>query len=397
MALTEQELVDLRNTIVDEVRGISSKVEEQKKAGDEALGATQRQLADAQAELKKVQDTLLDLQAKMRAPGRGTAVEAVRGEEGMLRLKAFCNYLRKGSVELLTAEEQKALVEDATGAIVVPEETETELYRELPKVTVMRGLAGQRTITTNRIRRKSMTEVTVGWGKLELGGTLHEGDPTPSEDFQYVEDLNGLAKIGRDELADNDVNLEGFIVESFAQALGEKEDQGFMVGRGHATYGEPEGIFVSTALTDYNAGQAAAVTVDDFITLRQKLAPQYRNGASWLMNATTELAMMLLKDKDDQYLWQPSVQAGAPNLLLGYPVYNQEDIPDIPLAGSTAKVATFGNYRLGYRIVDRQGVLMQRLTELYAGAGLVGFLATKRVTGGVVRPKAIVRLVVPAA
>lgn len=398
--MTEAELIALRNTIVDEVRSIAAKAETETKAQGDALAATRTELENAKTTLADTQKSLLDLQAKMRAPGMGGGIERKDEDEGAaLRRKAFFNFFRKGSMDHLPEVERKALVEDATGSILVPYETEAEIYRALPKVTVMRGLAGQRTISGEKIRRRSMTEVQVGWGKLETGTPVTDTTLVPAEEFQYVEDLAGLAKIGRDELADTDVNLESYLVESFAIAMGEKEDSGFMVGRGHTTYQEPEGIFVTSALsaTTYNAGQDGAVTVDDFITLRQYLAPQYRAGASWLMNASTELALMILKDKEDQYLWQPSNQAGAPNLLLGYPVFNQEDIADVPDSGTAALVAAFGNFKLGYRIVDRQGILMQRLVEAYATAGIIGFLATKRVTGGVVRPKAIVRLNVPAS
>ena len=215
-----------------------------------------------------------------------------------------------------------------------------------------------------------------------------------------MEDLNGLTKVGKDELSDADTPLDVYISESFARAFGETEDKAFMIGTGH-DHEQPEGIFVSSALTPYtiNAGQAAAVKMDDFVKLRQALPAQYRTGASWLMNSMTEQALLLLKEDatSNKFIWEPSNQAGAPNLLLGYPVYDQEDIPDIPRAGSTALVAAFGNWRAGYRIVDRAGIAIQRIAELYATAGLIGFLATKRVTGGIIRPAAIRRLNIPAA
>lgn len=104
------------------------------------------------------------------------------------------------------------------------------------------------------------------------------------------------------------------------------------------------------------------------------------------MNSQTELFIQKLKDTTGQYLWQPSVQAGRPATFLGYPVYNQEDVPGIA-AGNKAVI--FGDFKAGYRILDRQNTSLTRLNELYAEQGLVGFRVKYRVGGAVVRPEAI--------
>ena len=295
--------------------------------------------------------------------------------------------------DVLTKEE-KALVSDATGQILIPEALEAEIYRSLPRVTVVRGLATVRQINTDRIRRRSLTEVQVGWGKLETGGTITEGTLTPSEDYQYVEDLYGLTKIGEDELMDTDVALESIVLDSFSRAIAEAEDTAFVVGRGH-TYGEPEGILNDANIEVVNAGQAGAITTDDVISLCYALAPQYRKNAVLIMNSQTEKALRLLKTTDGVYLWQPSLQAGAPATFNGYPVYNQDDIPTIPDSDEEAKVVIFGDLKAGYRVLDRLGMTIQRLVELYAEQGLVGFRVHFRVGGGVIRPDAIKVLMVP--
>jgi len=307
---------------------------------------------------------------------------------------AFFKFMRE-SISALLPEERKALVSDATGQILIPEELEAEIYRELPKITIIRSLATVRQIRTDRIRRRSLTEVTVGWGKLETGTAIAESTPTPSEEYQYVEDLYGLTKIGEDELMDTDVALEAIIVDSFSRAIAEAEDKAFITGTGHANK-QPEGILNSTDVEVVNAGQPAAITADDILKLIYEVPSQYRKNGVLIVNSKTELALRLLKDSNGQYLWQPSLQAGAPSTFAGYPVYNQDDIPVIPAAGTAAKVAIFGDIRSGYRILDRLGMTVQRLTELYAEQGLIGFKVHYRVGGGVVRPNALRVLQVPA-
>jgi HK97 family phage major capsid protein len=113
------------------------------------------------------------------------------------------------------------------------------------------------------------------------------------------------------------------------------------------------------------------------------------------MNRTTEKHFRALKDTTDRPLWEPSLQAGGPNMLLGYPVYQQADVPAIP-ADTAADVLIFGDVRAGYRILDRAGMTAQRLTELYAEQDLVGVKVKKRVGGGVIRANALRVLEVPA-
>ncbi|WP_434642748.1 phage major capsid protein [Thermoanaerobacterium thermosaccharolyticum] len=342
----------------------------------------------------KINERIAQLETMIKRPPMGDNGTKDNGQPSE-RKSAFFKFMREGK-SVLTPEEQKALVSDATGQILIPEELESEIYRELPKLTIIRSLATVRQTRSDRIRRRSLTEVTVGWGKLETGSTLTESTMTPDDDYQYVEDLYGLTKIGEDELMDTDVALESITTDSFSRAIAEAEDTAFVIGTGHANK-QPEGILNGTVVSRVNAGQVGAITADDILKLIYEVPAQYRQNGVLIVNSKTELAMRLLKDSNGQYLWQPSLQTGRPNSFAGYPVYNQEDIPDIPSAGTAADVAIFGDIRSGYRIIDRLGMTVQRLVELYAESGLVGFKAHYRVGGGVIRPDALRILNVPAA
>lgn len=314
-------------------------------------------------------------------------------ERAAQRRAAFMQFVRRGVGGL--APEQRALVEDTAGEILVPEDLEAEIYRAIPGLTVMRDLCGQRSTDRNRIRRRSLDEVSMGWGKLETGGTVADSMPdTPEEEWTYIEDLVGLALVGVDEFEDTDVDLESFISDSFARARGEAEDTGFAVGTGHADE-MPLGIFAPTGTGISTVAAAAnnALSVDDFLKLIYAVPGQYRKNGSFLVPSSTELHISTKKDSNGQYLWQPSVQAGRPNTFKGYEMHNQEDIAAIAAA---KKVASFGDYKAGYRIYDRRGLRVQRLVEKYATEGKVGFLVTSRVTGDVVRSDAIRILQTPA-
>lgn len=331
-------------------------------------------------------------------PVDGTGAASTEERQRQAR-SAFAAFIRGGRAGL--SPEQRALVENTAGEILVPEDLEAEIYRELPALTVMRGLATVRTTNRDRVRRRSLTEVSVGWGKLETAAqTLTDSMPvTPTEDYSYVEDLYGLAKIGEDEFDDTDVNLEGFVRDSFSRALGEAEDTGFAVGTGHSN-DEPVGIFsgnAATGITEVASGQAnlaAGLSADDFKKLIYATPAQYRRGGSFLMASATELALSILKDGNGRYLWEPNTQAGRPNSFLGYAINNQEDVATL---AASKLYAAFGDYKAGYRVLDRLGMTVQRLVELYAEDGMVGFKVRRRTSGDVVRPNAIRVLKAPAA
>ena len=307
-----------------------------------------------------------------------------------LRSQAFFNWMRHGRSGMSDIE-NRALVEDVTGQILVPEDLLAEIIRALPELTIMRNLTTPRTTNRDRVRIRSLTEVSMEWGKLETGSDVTETIPVPGEDWIYVEDLTGLAKIGRDELQDADYNLRAYIADSFANARAETEDTAFAIGTGHANQ-QPDGIAVDTDITNVNLDTADTITVEDLIELVYTLPAKYRKRASFLMHSQCEMAIRNLRAEVAEgfygdFLWQPSVQEGRPNRLLGYPVYNQDDM-NYPADTVAAKNIIFGDFKAGYRILDRAQMAIARLDELYAEAGLIGFLAYFRVGGGIVRTNA---------
>ncbi len=320
-------------------------------------------------------------------PGAGDPTEAEKA-----RKDAFYKWVRGGD-QALAPEERKALVEDATGQYLVEPELDAEIVRTLPKITIIRPMVTTRTIGKDRIKMRSLGEVTTGWGKLETGADIPEADMTPgAPTYQYVEDLYGLAKIGEDELMDSDVNLEPILADSFSRAIGETEELAFIKGAGHDS-NQPEGITINTTLiaATITGGTSGVVLVEEFLDIMYACPQQFRRNGQFVVNSATELALRKLRagsggaaaEELGPFLWQPSVQAGLPNTFLGKPIHCQDDMET--LAGTEKVIAIFGDFKAGYRIIDRAGMTLQRLTELYAEAGLVGFKIHKRVGGSVMR------------
>jgi len=376
------------NTLVGEFR---TKLEAQEKGR-----ITKAEFTEFEA---KITPRIDMLETQIRRPGLAAAGDtAGEVKEGQAEYrKAFLSFYRTGRLDLCDkaqkyAIERKALVADTTGQILIPEELEAEIYRSLPKINVIRQYCLVQTTIRDRRRRRSLTEVTVAWGKLETGAVPPESTPVPSEDWQYVEDLNGLAKIGKDELADTDTALESTVIDSFSRAIAETEETAFTVGTGHS-FQQAEGILNGSVVTRVATAAADAIAIDDMLNLCYAVPRQYRKNGVFFVPSTTELALRKLRVVSagpvyGEYLWQPSVQAGKPATFAGYPIENQEDIPAIA-SSSACDIAVFGDLRAGYRVLDRQGMTLQRLVELFTTAGLVGILVGSRVTGGVIRPDAM--------
>lgn len=285
--------------------------------------------------------------------------------------------------------EVRALVEDTNGAVLVPDDTSNELVRTIAGLVVMRSLASVRQTSLYRVPRKGISEVSVGWGSLERGTTVTDSMPSkPTKDWIYAEDLNGLAKIGVDELADTDVNLEAYLRDSFSRALAEAEDTAFTVGTGHSDE-QPAGWAKSTEITALTGSSAtyagtedkAYAIIDDLLKLTYKVPERVRSRSAFVMNSATALFVQTRRDSSSgQSFWQPSTQAGTPPRLHGYPVRMQDDVAQI---AASKVIAGFGDWAQGYRIIDRLGMTVQRMNEKYAEAGQVGFLIRRRVGGGV--------------
>lgn len=409
MELTKEE----KQAIIDEAKAsfekeakadiekINKLIADERKAHEEMLKGkiTEAEFKEYQEKSHKTETELKErldkIETKLSRPGIEMPGDKKEVPGAAEYKAAFFNFLRDGRLVLeekvqkyLESYQKKALVSDTTGQILFPEELEAEIYRALPKINVIRRYATVRPTGRDKIRRRSLTEVLVGWGKLELGKEAVETDVVPGEAWQYVEDMEGLAKIGKDELADTDVALEGIITDSFARAQADKEEEGFIKGTGH-TNQQPDGILNGTTITRVLTVAADAIAIDDVLNLIYAVPAQYRQNGVLFFPSSTHLALRLLKSEVEKiYLWQPNVQAGQPATFAGYPIEASEDIPAIG-SSTSCDIGFFGDLRAGYRILDRQGMTVQRILELFTLAGLVGILVSKRVGGGVIRPDAI--------
>lgn len=270
---------------------------------------------------------------------------------------------------------------DADGGYLVPTDFENQILQELEEENIVRRLA--KVIRTQHERKIPVaTGHSVAQWTAE-NAAYQESNPTFGQKQIDAYKLTDLCRVSTELLQDSAFNIEEYIRKEFARAFGIAEEEAFCVGTGT---NQPTGIFTANGGTvGVTAASGTAITVDEVISLVYALKSPYRRNAKFLMNDATVSILRKLKDQNGAYLWQPSVQAGEPDRLLGYEIYTSPYVPTVA-AGSLA--IAFGDFK-NYWIGDRMGRTVQRLNELYATNGQIGYVATERVDGKVILPEAI--------
>ena len=314
-------------------------------------------------------------------PGFNANGETKKGRASEAYNEAFWKVMRnKHSFDVQNALQVGT---DSEGGYLVPDEFERTLVEALLEENIFRGLA--KVITTSSGDRKIpvvASKGTASW--VDEEGLIPESDDSFGQVSIGAYKLATMIKVSEELLNDSVFNLESYIAREFAGRIGAKEEEAFFIGNGT---GKPTGIFNATggAELGVTAASATAITFDELMDLFYSLKSPYRKNATFVTNDATVKMIRKLKDGNGQYLWQPSMQAGQPDTILNRPVKTSSFVPNVEAGAKTVAFGDFGYYW----VADRQGRSFQRLNELFAATGQVGFRATQRVDGKLILPEAI--------
>lgn len=271
---------------------------------------------------------------------------------------------------------------DTDGGYLVPEEYDSRLIEGLEEENIFRRLGT--TITTSGERKINIAGSKPAAAWIDEGEALTFGDAKFDQINLDAHKLHVAVKVTEELLYDNAFGLENYLIRAFSRALANAEEDAFLNGDGT---GKPLGIFAEQGGGEIGvtAASATEITADEIINLVYALKRPYRKKAKFIMNDATIAALRKLKDENGQYLWQPSLQAGEPDRLFGYEVMTSAYVPVIE-AGKP--VIAFGDFSY-YNIGDRGVRSFAELKELFAGNGMVGFVAKERVDGKLVLAEAV--------
>jgi HK97 family phage major capsid protein len=304
--------------------------------------------------------------------------------------EAFNLYLRKGVVPA----ELKAMsaTTDVEGGYAVVNELSATMCQVLRDSSPIRQLATVVEVSSEAFEMLAdPNDVGSAW-TTETGAR----NETSTADLGKIRiptfELYAEPRITQKLIDDARFDVETWLANKVADRFARVENTAFISGtgvtqpRGITTYpaGTTFGTTIERVKTGVSGNWPAANPADVLLDLTQLLKISYANGAAFLLNRSLMSDVRKFKGSDGQYIWQPSYQAGHPALLLGYPVYIAEDMPN--KSASSVSVA-FGNFRLGYTVVDRIGTRVLR--DPFTAKPYVKFYTTKRVGGDVTNTDAI--------
>jgi HK97 family phage major capsid protein len=304
---------------------------------------------------------------------------------------AFEAYVRSGDDRHLRGLEAKAMSYGSgqDGGYLVPDELEAAIGRRLAQISPIRGIASVRQVSGAVLKKPfAATGPATGW-VAESASRPQTASPNLSELHFQTAELYAMPAATASLLEDSAVDLDQWISAEIETAFAEQEGAAFVNGDGT---NKPTGFLaapqvaeaswewgkIGTLATGVSGALPASDPSDVLIDLVYALKSGYRQNAAFVMNRRTQATLRKLKDADGNYLWQPPAQPGGKAMLLGFPVVETEDMPNI--AANAVPIA-FGDFARGYLVVDRTGVRVLR--DPYSSKPYVLFYTTKRIGGGV--------------
>ena len=332
-----------------------------------------RRAEEMEAELNKPVNTPIT-----NKPQMGTG-EVKTGRASDEYRKAMLSALRSNFRQVSNVLQEGV---DADGGYLVPEEYDKRIIDILDEENILRGLGTKISTSGQHKINIAASKPAAAW--IEEGEALTFGDATFDQIFLDAHKLHVAVKITEELLYDNAFGLESYIITQFGKAIANAEEDAFLNGDG---VGKPTGLFHETkgGQVSITTAKANAIAADEIIDLVYSLKRPYRKRASFIVNDSTLGLLRKLKDGNGAYMWQPALTAGEPDRLFGYGIHTSQFAPELE-AGKP--VLSFGDYSY-YNIGDRGSRSFQELRELFAGNGMIGYVAKERVDGILVLPEAV--------
>ena len=347
---------------------------------------TRDKLDKVSADVLSLQSALDTAMAKIAAGGAGGNGARVKDPE---YTKAFSQHIRKGEVQ---ASLNKGTA--AEGGYVAPIEWDRTITDKLILVSPMRSIARVQQISTAGFSKLFNLRGTVSGWVGENAARPETGTPTMGSMNYLLGEIYANPFATQQLLDDALIDLESWLAAEVQTEFAFQENVAFISGTGannrpngiltYVTGGANAAVHPFGAITTVNSGAAATLTADGIVRLVHALPSAFTPNARFAMNRNTQRDAMLLKDTTNQYLWQPSYQAGMPSTLNGYPLVEMPAMPDLAAA---SKSVLFGDFDQSYLIVD--GIGSRILRDPFSSKPYISFYTTKRVGGGLLNPEAM--------
>ena len=361
---------------------------EKRGAADVLTSEKVARISDSLDAQKRQLDELLLKQARPRLE---TGAHAVHDQRVVEHKQAFDAYVRAGEFSGLREIEKKALSAGSgpDGGYLAPPNTEEEVLRRLSLLSPIRGIASVRRVSVGTYKKAfSTVGAAAGWVG-ETASRPQTASPTLAELSFPAMELYAMPAATQTILDDAVLDIDRWLADEIETAFAEQESAALVNGSGTS---QPKGFLNYTKVangswswgnigylaTGVAGGFAVSNPSDQLVDLIYALKGTFRQNASFVMNRKTQAVVRKFKSSTGEYLWTPPAAVGQPALLMGFPVVEVEEMPDI---ATGAYAVAFGDFRRGYLVVDRLGLRVLR--DPYSAKPYVLFYTPKRVGGGV--------------
>lgn len=388
---------------VEKLSAELDKLDEMKTAIDNIMKTANRPKNDTEAKaeaelIAEVKSFNLMLRADYQSKGKTAPAEV--DAKGYAEYKsAFFKVMTGTPMNSLSGDEQKAMSagSDPDGGYLLPPSTVGRMVSKIYEQSTMRQLATVQSISTDKLEGiVDNNEADAGWVS-ELGTRSDTSTPQVGKYEIQAHEMYAMPKASQKILDDAATDVEGWLAGKVADKFARVEGAGFTTGTG---VGQPRGLFAyATAATADDTrtwgtfehivtganGTFHTTKADPLQDMIGAFKDHYLQNATWLMRREVRTAIRKMKEAtSDRYLWEPSLQAGQPDRLLGYPARVDQYVP--AMATGSLSLA-FGDIREAYTIIDRMGI--RTLRDPYTAKPYVVFYSTKRTGGGAVNFEAV--------
>lgn len=375
------------------------RIDEIKAACDEIQKQLARPLPGSDTEAKDLDVECKSFNNARRAASPTAQVPEISVDEYKAYKSAFVSFMRKADINALSDAERKAMSAgtDSDGGYLMPVATVGRTAKRIYELSPIRQIANVMNISGDALEGlNDIDEASAGWVS-EIGARSDSSTPQLGKYRIEAFEQYAMPKITQKLLDDAAVDVEAWLAAKVADKMARVEASAFVIGNG---VGQPRGFTDYTTAATGDAtrtwgtlehvktganGAFHTTQADPLFDLIAAFKPGYLQNAKWVTTRAVIAAIRKFKTSTTlEYIWQPGLQLGMPDKLLGYPVVNVQDMP--ALATDSLSMA-FGDFNEGYQIVDRLG--MRTLRDPFTAKPYVVFYTIKRTGGGVVNFEAI--------
>ena len=366
-----QKLIDKRAKLLKDMRalldsagdkGLSGELEQKYNRMEEDFEAIDKQIKA----LQKIEDAAAQLSKPTTAPIVTEPGGTAHGDGGALKA-AFESYVRgedpsrwKNAMTTLTGED---------GGYVVPVEYQRRILKKLHDISRTRALSKVIQTSSTRVIPIEGDAPTFTW--LDEGAAYGETQGTFGQTQLSAWKMGAMIKVSEELLKDSMIDLEEYLASQIAVGINKAEAQAFAVGDGNK---KPSGY--AKSVSGVTLSSKKSIKGDELIDIYYSLKEEYRRRATWRLHDSTMKAIRKLKDANGNYIYAPALVMGERDMILGRPIVTDDYLPE--LGAANAPVVVFGDFSY-YVIADRGNIEIQRLNELFAANGYIGFRVHKRV------------------